>query len=422
MQTLSTVPPATRWPINFNVGATGYTVRMTNLPQDGATGAPIFQVGPTAGPFVAADPASQFTPDGTITIVVPRSAIGNPALGSSLTGFLTRITAGGTITPDNMPNSLTPSGSYTVVGNAFCAPNTAPLASLVAHVQGTNNPPMGDPPLAIAFDGSASSDADPGDTVASYTFDFGDGSAPVTQASPLISHTYTTNGDFNATLKVTDSRGLISSNTGLVTVAAELPVARVVSRNTHNGVATGPFDVVLYDPTAHPDGTGDTECRMAGPQNDYTIIYSLGPQFTVSGPASSATVDGAGTNLLSHGPGPGANQYTVHVAPSVANAMHHTITLSGMPVHNNTPGAPNSGNATLNNALIALDLLVGDTTNNRAVNSSDVTQTKAQSGQNATSANFRLDVNANGAINATDVSAIKANSGTQLGASPAREK
>jgi PKD repeat protein len=40
----------------------------------------------------------------------------------------------------------------------------------------------------------------------------------VTQASPTISHTYTSNGAYNATLQVTDSRGKISSNTALVAI------------------------------------------------------------------------------------------------------------------------------------------------------------------------------------------------------------
>ncbi len=126
MQSLATVPPDTRWPVTFNApNGTNYTVRMTNSPVDGATTAPIFQVGPTAGPFVAADAASNFNADGTITIVVPTSAIGNPTVGQNLTGFLTRIAVnlvGATITPDNMPGSLAPTGSYTIVGNASCGP------------------------------------------------------------------------------------------------------------------------------------------------------------------------------------------------------------------------------------------------------------------------------------------------------------
>ena len=65
----------------------------------------------------------------------------------------------------------------------------------------------------VNFNGSASSDPDQCDTVVSYTFDLGDGSAVVTQASPTISHTYTKNGEYRATLKVTDSRGKLSDNT-----------------------------------------------------------------------------------------------------------------------------------------------------------------------------------------------------------------
>jgi hypothetical protein len=64
-------------------------------------------------------------------------------------------------------------------------------------------------PLAVTFDGSTSSDPDTaeGDSVASYTFDFGDGSAPVTQSSPTITHTYTNAGEFQAKLTVTDTHG-----------------------------------------------------------------------------------------------------------------------------------------------------------------------------------------------------------------------
>src|SRR4029077_6424570 len=113
----ATVPPNTRWPVSFNVGAVNYTVRMTNVPTDGATTTPIFQVGPTAGPFVAAAAGSNFNADGTITIVVPVSSIGNPTAGQSLSDFLTRISVvavAGTITPDNMPDSLSPTGGYTI--------------------------------------------------------------------------------------------------------------------------------------------------------------------------------------------------------------------------------------------------------------------------------------------------------------------
>ena len=61
-----------------------------------------------------------------------------------------------------------------------------------------------------------------------------------------------------------------------------------------------------------------------------------------------------------------------------------------------------------------MNLLIGDTSGNKTVNSTDVSQTKLQSGQPVSGSNFRADVVANGAINGTDVSSVKSKSGTGL--------
>ena len=55
-----------------------------------------------------------------------------------------------------------------------------------------------------------------------------------------------------------------------------------------------------------------------------------------------------------------------------------------------------------------------DTNGNGLVNSTDISQTQAQSGQTVTDSNFRTDVNANGLINSTDVSIVQTQSGTGL--------
>lgn len=67
--------------------------------------------------------------------------------------------------------------------------------------------------LAVAFDGSGSSDDD--GTIASYAWDFGDG-ATSTDAKP--SHTYATAGNETVILKVTDNDGATDSVTKTVTV------------------------------------------------------------------------------------------------------------------------------------------------------------------------------------------------------------
>lgn len=90
--------------------------------------------------------------------------------------------------------------------------NHAPLASLVA-----TTPTSGAPPLTVGLDASSSSDPD-SDAITAYVFDFGDG-AKQSGASPTASHTYTTDGDYTATVTVTDERGLSSTQQGTVHVS-----------------------------------------------------------------------------------------------------------------------------------------------------------------------------------------------------------
>lgn len=245
------LPPAnTRWPIQFLVNGdqtTGYFVDMSTYPTDGGSpAAPVFKYGtfsPTGGTSGAygapntrvgnADAQSGFNPNGTITIVLSRSKIAPLAVGSTMSGFLVRVRFGSdaaAVTPDNMPDSLAPSGNYTVKGNLACAANTAPVAALTA------TPRVGDAPLTVNFDASASTDADAGDTIASYTFDFGDGSAQVTQSTPTIQHTYNSRGVYRATVSVTDSRGLVSGNVAQVEVEI---AAALLNISTRENVQTG---------------------------------------------------------------------------------------------------------------------------------------------------------------------------------------
>ena len=218
---LTPVPPSARWPIQFTLPGEGTVGRFVDMRSD-STGAVSFNYGTfvnTNGAYGntftivgAADPESTYDPNGTITIVVSRNKIGNPAPGTNLQGFLIRVRiepAG--ITPDNMPDSLAPSGQYTVVGNEACRPNAAPLAQLTA------NPQSGPAPLTVTLDASASSDPD-GDAIASYTFTFGDNSPDVTQATPTIQHTYTANSNYLARVRVKDARNKESENAAVVMI------------------------------------------------------------------------------------------------------------------------------------------------------------------------------------------------------------
>jgi PKD repeat protein len=76
-------------------------------------------------------------------------------------------------------------------------------------------------PLTVNFDASASYHQDTIDSIASYTFNFGEGNDDVTQASPTITHTFQDAGEYIVRLVVTDSRGKVSSNTAQFKVDVE---------------------------------------------------------------------------------------------------------------------------------------------------------------------------------------------------------
>src|SRR5439155_23758145 len=109
-----------------------------------------------------------------------------------------------------MPDSLAFTGSYTVNDKQVCRPNNPPTAVLTA------SPTSGRPPLTANFDGSGSYDPDtapPPETIASYTFRFGDGSAAVTRTMPTISHRYQHARSYADRLTLTDWRGMQCSLT-----------------------------------------------------------------------------------------------------------------------------------------------------------------------------------------------------------------
>jgi PKD repeat protein len=104
----------------------------------------------------------------------------------------------------------------------YTSGNQAPVARISA------TPTSGPVPLAVSFDGRGSSDPDPGDTIASYSWDLnGDGSfGDATAATPA--YTYTTPGTYAAKLRVTDSRGLVSDPASVTITAGNSPPTAVI--------------------------------------------------------------------------------------------------------------------------------------------------------------------------------------------------
>jgi PKD repeat protein len=89
--------------------------------------------------------------------------------------------------------------------------------------------------LPVAFDGTESTDP-PGGSIATYAWDFGDGSEG-SGATP--SHTYAAVGSYTATLTVMGTDGLTASTTRLVTVAAPSSGSGGGDGGSEAGGATG---------------------------------------------------------------------------------------------------------------------------------------------------------------------------------------
>ena len=167
-----------------------------------------------------------------------------------------------------------------------------------------------------------------------------------------------------------------------------VPVAMsAVSRKVHGGAGT--FDVPL--PLT---GTPGLECRSTG--GAHTIVVTFGAPVTVAGASVTTGTGTAGSPSVS-----GA-VVTVNLT-GVTNAQRMVLTLTSV----------NDGTTT-GDVAIPMNVLAGDTGGNGGVSSTDVAQTKAQSGQAVGGANFREDVNANGSINGTDVAQVKSSTGTLL--------
>jgi|GEM_PF-826575 len=234
---LTVLPPQSRWTVYFTrqnpggvpTASTEWFVAMRTDERTTPTSnlVPIFTYGHRDPPTTPGTSGTLVTdgnidfgtydPSGNITMVIGQPVKTNatgrnfPLLQTGETlatiNAVTQQTAVALLVNDD----TTGSAAYTLKGNLSCQPNGAPLAQLAA------TPRSGPAPLTVNFDGSGTTDPD-SDPIVSYTFNFGDNTPEATQASPKIQHTYTAEGDYQARLRVTDSRGKQNQNSARVTI------------------------------------------------------------------------------------------------------------------------------------------------------------------------------------------------------------
>jgi hypothetical protein len=172
----------------------------------------------------------------------------------------------------------------------------------------------------------------------------------------------------------------------------------VNSQVSHGNAGTFAINMPLSGPPG-------IECRVSSSagQGNYTITFSF-----------SNTLTNVDTATASQNGCPG-----VSVTSATINGSNYVVNLSGVCNAGYVGVALNNVNDSAGNhsdsvASPQMAFLIGDTNGDGFVNSADIGQTKSQSGQAVTNANFRQDVNGDGFINSADIGLVKSKSGIAL--------
>ena len=232
---------------------------------------------PASGPAplsVAFNGSASTDPDGTIA-----SYAWDFGDGATGTGATTNhvFTAAGTYTA-----KLTVTDDKGATGSTTASVTVSPPANQPPVASFTRTPASGAAPLTVAFDGSGSSDPD--GTIASYAWDFGDGS---TGTGVTASHQYAADGTYQVILTVTDGPGATARAQSTVTVSTGVtntaPLASILTfPSPASGVA--PF-VVAFDSSgsSDPDGTIVTSAWNFG---DGSSSTNPSPSHTYTAPGT----------------------------------------------------------------------------------------------------------------------------------------
>src|SRR6266568_4455299 len=196
----------------------------------------------------------------------------------------------------NPSHTYTSAGDFTVTLIVSCFGNPNSSKSMFIHVTApppppsasfTANPTSGQAPLMVQFTDQSTG------TVTAWNWNFGDGSAHSSVQNP--SHTYTSAGDFTATLTVTGSGGATSSASVIIHVAAPPPPPSAsFTANPTSGQA--PLTVQFTDQSSGTItawdwnfGDGSAHSSVQNPSHTYFSAGDFTATLTVTGSGATSS-------------------------------------------------------------------------------------------------------------------------------------
>ncbi len=249
----------------------------------------------TVGNPISFSSAGSMDPDGTIQTYLWNFGDGSPT--SNQPNPTHTYAAAGTFTvtltvTDNQGATDSDTASAMVTGGGGNQPPVAEANGPYSGVAGGRG---------IQF--SSAGSMDPDGTIVSYSWDFGDGSPPSTQANPR--HPYAANGTYTATLTVTDNQGGTDTDTATVTIGSgggnQPPVAE--ANGPYSGPAGGRGIQFSSAGSMDPDGSivsyswnfgdGSPPSAQANPRHIYKAPGTYTATLTVTDDQGETDMDTA---------------------------------------------------------------------------------------------------------------------------------
>jgi len=241
-----------------------YTARLTLTDNVGQTNTATVAVNASSLASTPASPPtaiiSSSAATGPAPLTVSFDGSGSTATNATLTAYNWSFGDGGSATGSKVSHAYTTAGTYTatltvtdskgltsgeigtpVIVTTSTVTNKAPQAVINA------TPTSGSAPLTVSFDGGGSTDSD--GSISSYLWNFGDGSSAT---GKTVSHTYTTEAAFTATLQVTDNQGAKGNASVTITAMPKVSATEVKMETGEVMVGSDWIRVPLTTPFTNP--------------------------------------------------------------------------------------------------------------------------------------------------------------------------